>query len=120
MDKREFFDKVTEMRKHQKEFFSAKPGTQERARALSASKLLENDIDREIARVQELLARKETYLTFQPTADGGTLVEMHEGFDMAAQYKAGMTVFNITRCAVTYDGRQWEAIGGITRNGGKP
>ena len=50
MDKKEFFEKVAEMRKHQKTFFTAKPNSEERKDALIKSKRLETEIDNEIAR----------------------------------------------------------------------
>lgn len=62
MDNKEFFDKVAQMRTQQKAFFNSRPSSEERKTALVNSKRLEKEIDNEIARVQEIMARKETYL----------------------------------------------------------
>lgn len=58
MNHREFFDKVAEMRKQQKAFFSAKHGTAERKDALILSKVFENEIDDEIARVLAIINKE--------------------------------------------------------------
>ncbi len=59
MDKREFFDKVSEMRKAQKEYFSTRSSA-----SLNRSKALEKEIDNEIARVNRILSgRKEPVQT---------------------------------------------------------
>lgn len=54
MTPKEFFDKVVEMRATQKEYFRCRTST-----ALSKSKRLEAEIDREIKRVNDLLSQKE-------------------------------------------------------------
>lgn len=51
MTPKEFFDKVSRMRKAQKEYFRTRSG-----RALSDSKRLEQEIDAEIERVNRVLA----------------------------------------------------------------
>lgn len=58
MSPREFFDKVAEMRKQQKAFFSAKPGSAVRKDALILSKVFENEIDDEIARVLAIINKE--------------------------------------------------------------
>lgn len=50
MTPRQFFDLVARMREEQKKFFRTKSQT-----ALNESKRLEREVDREIARVEELL-----------------------------------------------------------------
>lgn len=54
MTPKEFFDKVVEMRVAQKEYFRYRTSA-----ALSKSKRLEAEIDREIKRVNDLLSQKE-------------------------------------------------------------
>ena len=55
MDKREFFEKVSEMRDAQKEYFSTHSSA-----SLNKSKKLEKEIDDEILRVRRILSgRKE-------------------------------------------------------------
>lgn len=54
MNAKEFYDKVVEMRKAQKEYFKLRGST-----ALQKSKALEKEIDAEIKRVQEVMAEKE-------------------------------------------------------------
>ena len=55
MDKREFFDKVSEMRDAQKEYFRTRSSA-----SLNKSKMLEKEIDDEILRVRKILSgRKE-------------------------------------------------------------
>lgn len=110
MDKKEFFEKVAEMRKHQKTFFTAKPNSEERKDALIKSKRLETEIDNEIARVQAVLAKKEIFLIQYEDVDGTTASHLVEGFDMATQYRKGYTVANITKRIITYNGRNWEAM----------
>ena len=51
MNARQFFDKVVEMRKMQKEWFST-----HNSKALTRSKILENEIDTEIERVNRVLS----------------------------------------------------------------
>lgn len=51
MDKREFFDKVSQMREAQKEYFRTRSSA-----ALSKSKALEREIDDEIVRVNRILS----------------------------------------------------------------
>lgn len=70
MDNKEFFDKVAQMRTQQKAFFNSRPSSEERKTALVNSKRLEKEIDNEIARVQEIMARKETYLVQYQDVDG--------------------------------------------------
>lgn len=53
MTPKEFFDKVSRMRKAQKEYFRTRSG-----RALSDSKRLEKDIDDEIERVNKVIEAK--------------------------------------------------------------
>ena len=53
MTPKEFYDKVVEMRKAQKEYFRFRAPS-----ALSKSKQLEAEIDAEIKRVEQLLARR--------------------------------------------------------------
>lgn len=53
MNKREFFDKVSEMRAAQKEYFKFRSST-----ALTKSKKLEKEIDDEIARVNAILSNR--------------------------------------------------------------
>lgn len=50
MNKKEFFDKVSEMRAAQKEYFKTRSGI-----ALERSKRLEKEIDNEIRRVNAIL-----------------------------------------------------------------
>ena len=55
MDKREFFEKVSEMRDAQKEYFKTRSNA-----SLNKSKKLEKEIDDEILRVRRILSgRKE-------------------------------------------------------------
>lgn len=54
MTPKEFFDKVVEMRTAQKEYLRYRTSA-----ALSKSKRLEAEIDREIKRVNDLLSQKE-------------------------------------------------------------
>lgn len=54
MNPKEFFDKVVEMRTAQKEYFRCRTSA-----ALSKSKRLEAEIDREVKRVNDLLSQKE-------------------------------------------------------------
>lgn len=55
MDKREFFDKVSEMRDAQKEYFRTRSSA-----SLTKSRNLEKEIDNEILRVRKILSgRKE-------------------------------------------------------------
>ena len=55
MDKREFFEKVSEMRDAQKEYFKTRSNA-----SLNKSKNLEKEIDEEILRVRRILSgRKE-------------------------------------------------------------
>lgn len=120
MDKKEFFEKVAEMRKHQKTFFTAKPNSEERKDALIKSKRLETEIDNEIARVQEIMARKETYLVQYQDVDGSITSHIFEGFNMKTQYCPGMMVANITKRLVTYNGKDWEAMSLFKGEGGNP
>lgn len=53
MTPKEFFDKVSRMRKAQKEYFRTRSG-----RALSDSKKLEKEIDDEIERVNKVMEAK--------------------------------------------------------------
>lgn len=53
MTPKEFFDKVSRMRKAQKEYFRTRSG-----RALSDSKRLEKEIDDEIERVNKVVEAK--------------------------------------------------------------
>lgn len=53
MTPREFFDKVSRMRKAQKEYFRTRSG-----RALADSKRLEKEIDDEIERVNKVMEEK--------------------------------------------------------------
>lgn len=53
MTPKEFFDKVSRMRKAQKDYFRTRSG-----RALNDSKRLEQDIDAEIERVSKLMEEK--------------------------------------------------------------
>lgn len=53
MSPKEFFDKVSRMRKAQKEYFRTRSG-----RALSDSKRLEKEIDDEIERVNKVMEAK--------------------------------------------------------------
>ena len=53
MAPKEFFDKVSRMRKAQKEYFRTRSG-----RALSDSKRLEQEIDDEIERVEKVMEEK--------------------------------------------------------------
>lgn len=54
MTPREFFDKVSRMRKAQKEYLRTKSG-----RALNESKKLEQEIDAEIERVNKVIEKKQ-------------------------------------------------------------
>ena len=54
MTPKEFFDKVSRMRKAQKEYFRTRSG-----RALSDSKRLEKEIDDEIERVNKVMEEKQ-------------------------------------------------------------
>lgn len=54
MSPKEFFDKVSRMRKAQKEYFCTKSG-----RALNESKQLEREIDAEIERVNRVMAERQ-------------------------------------------------------------
>ena len=54
MDAKSFFDKVSRMRKAQKEYFRTKSG-----RALNESKQLEREIDAEIERVNIVMAERQ-------------------------------------------------------------
>lgn len=54
MKAREFFDKVAQMRRMQKEYFKTRSSM-----ALSKSKQLEKEIDEEIKRVEGILGRSE-------------------------------------------------------------
>ena len=53
MTPKEFFDKVSRMRKAQKEYFRTRSG-----RALTESKRLEREIDAEIERVNRILSER--------------------------------------------------------------
>lgn len=110
MDKKEFFEKVAQMRQQQKAFFNAKPSSQERKDALIASKRLETEIDQEIERVNAVLAKKDIYLVQYQDVDGTIASYLVEGFDMETQYRNGYMVANITKRLVTYDGKEWEAM----------
>lgn len=119
MDNKEFFDKVAQMRTQQKAFFN-RPSSEERKTALVNSKRLEKEIDNEIARVQEIMARKETYLVQYQDVDGSITSHIFEGFDMGTQYCPGMMVANITKRLVTYNGKDWEAMTLFKGKGGNP
>lgn len=54
MDAKTFFDKVSQLRKAQKEYFRTRSG-----RALTESKRLEKEIDAEIERVNKVMADKQ-------------------------------------------------------------
>ncbi|WP_302249795.1 hypothetical protein [uncultured Alistipes sp.] len=54
MDAKTFFDKVSQLRKVQKEYFRTRSG-----RALTESKRLEKEIDAEIERVNKVMADKQ-------------------------------------------------------------
>lgn len=54
MDAKTFFDKVSQLRKAQKEYFRTRSG-----RALADSKRLEKEIDSEIERVNKVMADKQ-------------------------------------------------------------
>ena len=110
MDKKEFFEKVAQMRQQQKAFFNAKPSSQERKDALIASKALEREIDQEIERVQAILAKKDIFMVQYKNVDGSIAISMVEGFDMETQYRQGYIVANITKKTVTYNGKDWEAM----------
>lgn len=110
MDKKEFFEKVAQMRQHQKAFFNAKPSSQERKDALIASKALEREIDQEIERVNAILAKKDIFLVQYKDVDGSIASSLVEGFDMETQYRQGYIVANITKRTVTYNGKDWEAM----------
>ena len=110
MDKKEFFEKVAQMRQQQKAFFNAKPSSQERKDALIASKSLEREIDQEIERVQAILAKKDIFLVQYKDVDGSIASSLVEGFDMETQYRQGYIVANITKRTVTYNGKDWEAM----------
>lgn len=68
MNSREFFDKVAQMRRMQKEYFKTRSSM-----ALSKSKQLEKEIDEEIKRVEGILGRSEPQYQqgniFYPNAD---------------------------------------------------
>lgn len=110
MNNQQFFEKVSEMRKHQKTFQEAKPSSQESRDALIASKRLETEIDQEIARVQAILAKKDIFLVQYKDVDGSIASCLVEGFDMETQYRQGYIVANITKRTVTYNGKDWEAM----------
>lgn len=110
MDKKEFFEKVAQMRQQQKAFFNAKPSSQERKDALIASKALEREIDHEIERVKAVLAKKDIFLVQYKDVDGSIASSLVEGFDMETQYRQGYIVANITKRTVTYNGKDWEAM----------
>ena len=110
MDKKEFFEKVAQMRQQQKAFFNAKPSSQQRKDALIASKSLEREIDQEIERVQAILAKKDIFLVQYKDVDGSIASSLVEGFDMETQYRKGYIVANITKRTVTYNGKDWEAM----------
>ena len=65
MTPRQFFDKVVEMRKMQKEWFST-----HNKKALTRSRILESELDMEIERVQRVLSN-ETKDAVQGTLDFG-------------------------------------------------
>ena len=111
MDKKEFFEKVAQMRQQQKAFFNAKPSSQERKDALIASKALEREIDQEIERVKAVLAKKDIYLIQYQDIDGTIASYLVEGFDIETQYRNGYMVANITKQIITYNGKDWEEIG---------
>lgn len=54
MDAKTFFDKVSQLRKAQKEYFRTRSG-----RALTESKRLEKEIDAKIERVNKVMADKQ-------------------------------------------------------------
>lgn len=54
MDAKEFFNKVVQLRRAQREYFRTRSG-----QALSVSKRLEREIDDEIDRVNKLLAERQ-------------------------------------------------------------
>lgn len=110
MDKKEFFEKVAQMRQQQKAFFNANPSSQERKDALIASKALEREIDQEIERVKAVLAKKDIFLVQYKDVDGSIASSLVEGFDMETQYRQGYIVANITKRTVTYNGKDWEAM----------
>ncbi len=110
MDKKEFFEKVAQMRQHQKAFFNAKPSSQERKDALIASKALEREIDQEIERVNAVLAKKDIYLIQYQDIDGTIASYLVEGFDIETQYRNGYMVANITKQIITYNGKDWETM----------
>ena len=110
MDKKEFFEKVAQMRQQQKAFFNAQPSSKERKDALIASKRLETEIDQEIERVQAVLAKKDIYLVQYQDVDGTIASHLVEGFDMETQYINGYMVANITKRIITYNGKDWEAM----------
>lgn len=56
MNAKEFFDKVSAMRAAQKGFFSTAKGTQEHGRYYAESKRLEEEIDAEIERVNNIMS----------------------------------------------------------------
>lgn len=80
MNNQQFFEKVAQMRQHQKTFFQARPSSQERKDALIASKRLETEIDQEIARVQAILAKKDIFLVQYKDVDGSIASSLVEGF----------------------------------------
>jgi hypothetical protein len=112
VNNQQFFEKVAEMRQHQRTFFQARPrpSSQERKDALIASKRLETEIDQEIARVQAILAKKDIFLVQYKDVDGSIASSLVEGFDMETQYRQGYIVANITKRIVTYNGKDWEAM----------
>ncbi len=61
MNARQFFDLVSEMRSAQKEYFALRKGGADQTtlrQALQYSLGLENQVDREISRVDEILKRQ--------------------------------------------------------------
>ena len=57
MNARAFFDKVSEMREAQKQYFNTRSSA-----ALNRSKSLEREIDAEIARVKNILEGRKTFV----------------------------------------------------------
>lgn len=110
MNNQIFFEKVAEMRKHQKTYQEARPSSQESRDALIASKRLETEIDQEIARVQAILAKKDIFLVQYKDVDGSIASSLVEGFDMETQYRQGYIVANITKQIITYNGKDWEVM----------
>jgi hypothetical protein len=110
MNNQIFFEKVAEMRKHQKTYQEARPSSQKSRDALIASKRLETEIDQEIARVQAILAKKDIFLVQYKDVDGSIASSLVEGFDMETQYRQGYIVANITKQIITYNGKDWEVM----------